>query len=58
MRRRVLVGLFAGAIGAVVWLIAAQLLAPVIAPLQEGMMAEVMRCAADLPWAQRRRRAW
>jgi len=43
------VGLFAGLVGALVWLIVTQALDVVLAPLQERLMVEVLRNARDLP---------
>ena len=43
------VGLLAGIIGAFVWLIAALALDVVMAPLQERMVENILRSAADMP---------
>jgi hypothetical protein len=42
-------GLFAGLIGALVWLIVTQALDVVLAPLQERVISEVLRNARDFP---------
>jgi hypothetical protein len=42
-------GMFAGLIGAFVWLIVTQALDVVLAPLQQRVMTEVLRNARDLP---------
>jgi hypothetical protein len=47
--RGALLGLAAGIVGAFVWLIAAMALDVVIAPLQERMIAEMLRGAQDMP---------
>lgn len=44
-----LVGLLAGIAGAVVWLVAALALDVLVAPLQERMVAEMLRSATDMP---------
>jgi hypothetical protein len=43
------VGLLAGLVGAVVWLIVTQALDVVLAPLQERFLAEILRNARDMP---------
>ncbi len=43
------VGVLAGLVGALVWLVVTQALDVVLAPLQERLMVEVMRNASDLP---------
>ena len=42
-------GIFAGLIGAFVWLIVTQALDVVLAPLQQRIMTELLRNARDLP---------
>lgn len=42
-------GLFAGVVGAVIWLVVSQMLSVVLAPLQERVLTEVLRNANDLP---------
>jgi hypothetical protein len=44
-----LLGLMAGVVGAFVWLLAALALDVVMAPLQERMLAEMLRNAQDMP---------
>lgn len=44
-----MVGLLAGVAGAFVWLVAALALDVVVAPLQERMVSEILRSAADMP---------
>ena len=48
------VGLLAGVVGAMVWLIADQMLSVVLAPLQERVVGEILRNASDLPPEVRR----
>ncbi len=43
------VGLLAGVVGAVVWLIATRALDVVLAPIQEQLMGELLRNARDMP---------
>ncbi|MBI3049929.1 MAG: DUF5518 domain-containing protein [Acidobacteria bacterium] len=43
------VGLLAGVVGAFVWVVAAMVIDAVIGPLQERMVAEMIRNAADMP---------
>jgi hypothetical protein len=47
--RGALLGLMAGIVGAFVWLLAALVLDVVMAPLQERMIAEMLRNAQDMP---------
>lgn len=47
--RGALVGLFAGVIGAFIWLVLALALDVFIAPLQERMMAQIMNNGRDMP---------
>ncbi|HEY6363070.1 MAG TPA: hypothetical protein VIX63_18325 [Vicinamibacterales bacterium] len=47
--RGAFLGLMAGIVGAFVWLVAALALDVVIAPLQERMIAEMLRNAQDMP---------
>jgi hypothetical protein len=47
--RGAVVGLLAGVVGAFVWLVVAMALDLVLAPLQEQMVANVLRSAADMP---------
>jgi len=47
--RGTLVGLFAGGIGAVVWLIVTVALDPIIAPFQQQILASMAPNATDLP---------
>jgi hypothetical protein len=47
--RGALVGLCAGVVGAFVWLVVALALDVVMAPLQERMVDNVLRSAADMP---------
>ena len=47
--RGALVGLLAGVVGAFVWLVAALALDVLIGPLQERMVAEMIRSASDMP---------
>ncbi len=47
--RGAVVGLLAGVAGACVWLVTALALDIVMAPLQERMIANVLRSAADMP---------
>lgn len=47
--RGALVGFFAGAIGAVVWLLCAVALYPLVGPLEQQMLASMTSSAADLP---------
>jgi hypothetical protein len=47
--RGAVVGLLAGVVGAFVWLVAALALDAVMAPLQERMVENVLRSAADMP---------
>jgi hypothetical protein len=47
--RGAIVGLLAGIVGAFVWLAVAMALDLVLAPLQEQMVANVLRSAADMP---------
>jgi hypothetical protein len=42
-------GVFAGLVGALVWLIVTQALDVVLAPLQERVISEVLRNARDFP---------
>ena len=48
-KRGALVGLVAGVVGAFVWLLVALALDIVMAPLQERMVENVLRSAADMP---------
>lgn len=48
-----LCGLLAGVVGAIYWLVAALALDVVVAPLQERMVAEMVRSAQDMPPAVR-----
>lgn len=43
------VGLMAGGIGAVVWLVASSVINTVMAPVQNSLMQQAMRNSADLP---------
>ena len=47
--RGALLGLLAGVVGAFVWLVAALALDVVVAPLQDRMVAEMIRGAQDMP---------
>ena len=47
--RGALVGLAAGMVGAVIWLMATLALDVVVAPLQERMVAEMVSSASDMP---------
>ena len=48
-RRGAVLGLLAGVVGAFVWLVAALALDAIMAPLQERMIANLLRNAADIP---------
>jgi len=47
--RGAIVGLKAGVIGALVWLVVSVVLEPVLAPVRERMIAAALRIARDLP---------
>ena len=47
--RGALVGLTAGIISAFVWLMASMLLDPIIGPMQQRLMSELMQVAQDVP---------
>ena len=47
--RGALVGLAAGVVGAVVWLIAAMVIDPLIGPMQQRLVTEFLQIAQDVP---------